>query len=170
MKKFVLLCLALCSLTLGFARTKVQQGTFDILENDRFCGVQVDFSKATFDKQKLDSYLTSHEISKTDWKGFEATCAMFVSSAFNDVTREKIRLCPKSSKRTNYYILIHPKDIDLDDGECDIEITLKDANTGEVVAYATSDSKAKDTKYWEYNILQSMMNIGSEVLEDLLDF
>ena len=169
MKKILLLCLALCSLTLCFA-TKVKRGTFDILENELFCGVQVDFSQAKFDKRSLETHLSAYDISKNDWNDFETACALMVSSAFNSVTREDIRLCLKSSKKTNYYILIQPKEIDLDDGECDIDITLKDAKGNDVVAFATSDSKAKDTKFWEYNILQSMINVGLEVLEDLLDF
>ena len=170
MKKFLLLCLAVCSFTCVSARTKVQQGDFDILEHDRFCGVQVDFSKAKFDKQKPESFITSHEIPKDDWKGFEATCALMISSSFNEATRENIRLCLKNAKKTNYYIVIQPLEMDLDDGECDIDITLKDAKTNEVVAFATSDSKAKDTKFWEYNILQTMINIGQSVLTDLIDF
>ena len=89
----------------------------------------------------------------------------------------------KDVKKTKYYLVIQPLEIDLDDGECEVLITLKNANTGETLVQAQGDSKAKDTdimksfmknfedrSFWEFNILRDMAIIGMNVLPELFDF
>lgn len=183
MKRILLVLCAVCTVMSGFARIKVNRGSFDVLKNERYVGTVLDFSKAKFDGRNLEAHLFSMNISQTEWKAFEKTCCVAINMAYAYSVHENLTLGLKEAKKTKYYLLIQPLDIDLDDGECDLEIYLKDAATNEVVVVAQGDSKAKendlmksfmrnyeDRSFWEYNILHSMAAIGINVMGELLDF
>lgn len=183
MKKVLVFICALCAFTVVSARTKIVQGDFKELKGERFVGTTLDFSKAKFDGRNLEAHLFSMNISQTDWKAFETSCCVAINMAYAYNVHGELTLGLKSAKKTKYYVLIQPLDIDLDDGECDVRITLKDAATDQIIAVAESDSKAKETEllksfmrnfedrsFWEYNILHSMAMIGFNALSDIMDF
>ncbi len=93
-----------------------------------------------------------------------------IAKAHAHRTREKLTLLPKEAKKTLYYIVIQPLEIDLNDGECEVDVLLKDADTDELVAIGTGDAKASDTSFWEYNLLQSMVSVGKDAMNGLLEF
>lgn len=183
MKKILIILCALCAFNFASARTKMIQGNFKELKGERFVGTTLDFSKAKFDGRNLEAHLFAMNISQTDWKAFETSCCVAINMAYAYNVHNDLTLGLRTAKKTKYYILIQPLDIDLNDGECDVRITLKDAATGQVLSVAESDSKAKETElmksfmrnfedrsFWEYNILHSMTMIGFNALSEILDF
>ena len=183
MKRIIVLLCAVCAVCVTFARIKVNEGSFDVLKNERFVGTTLDFSKAKFDGRNLEAHLFSMNISQTEWKAFEKSCCVAINMAYAYTVHENLTLGLREAKKTKYYILIQPLEIDMNDGECDVEIYLKDAATNETLVHAQGDSKAKETEamksfmrnfedrsFWEYNILHSMAVIGIDVMSELLDF
>ncbi|MBO4250806.1 MAG: hypothetical protein J5884_06065 [Paludibacteraceae bacterium] len=183
MKKFFILLFALVTASTAFARVKVNQGSFNVLKGERFVGTTLDFSQAKFDGRDLEAHLYSMNISQSEWKAFEKSCCIAINMAYAYKMHENLTLGLREAKKTKYYILIQPLEIDMNDGECDVEIYLKDAATNETLVIAQGDSKAKesevmqsfmrnfeDRSFWEYNILHSMAVIGMDVMSSLLDF
>ncbi len=68
MKKVILVLLTLGIMVSGYGRTKVKHGSFEILENERYCGLTMDFSKAKFDGRSLETQLRSEDMSAEEWK------------------------------------------------------------------------------------------------------
>lgn len=183
MKRGLIIVCAVFAVTMSFARTKMVQGDFKELKGERYVGTTLDFSKAKFDGRTLEAHLYAMNMTQAEWKSFETSCCVAINMAYAYNVHKDLTLGMKSVRKTKYYILIQPLEIDLNDGECDVRITLKDAATGQTLSVAESDSKAKETElmksfmhnfedrsFWEYNILHSMAMIGFNALSDILDF
>ena len=183
MKRFIVILCAVCMASGAFAKIKVNMGSFNILKGERYVGTTLDFSKAKFDDRSLDEQLFAMNISQAEWKAFEKSCCVAINMAYAYKEYKGLTLGLKDVKKTKYYLVIQPLEIDLNDGECEVLITIKNANTGETLVQAQGDSKAKDTdimksfmknfedrSFWEFNILRDMAIIGMNVLPELFDF
>ena len=182
MKKIVAILCAVCIASSAFAKVKVNQGSFNILKGERFVGTTLDFSKAKFDGRTLEEQLFAMNINQAEWKAFEKSCCVAINMAYAYKEVKGLTLGLKEVKKTKYYLLIQPLEIDLDDGECDVVITLKNTATGEIEVLAQGDSKAKETEimksfmqnfedrsFWEFNIIRDMAVIGMNVLPELFN-
>ncbi len=189
MRKLFLM-LTLLSTMVVFAKSpKILQGSFEILRNEKFIGTEVDFSKAKFDGRDLEAHLYSMNIDSASWLIFEEQCAVTINMSYAYSTHRGITLGLKGVKDTKYYLLIQPLEMDMDDGECDVEVTLKDSKTDEVLAIATGRSEGVDLAFtnaftsrytghheeknvanWEYNVLHAMVSIGKGTVFDLCFF
>lgn len=195
MKKLFVFCSFLFLIVFAYAKSpKIVKGSFDVLKNEKYIGTTIDFSKATFDCRSLEEYLYAMNVDNDEWKEREKILCVAMNRMFAYETCKGITLGLKEIKSTKYYLKISPLIIDINDGECDLEITLYDSSNDNVIAVATGHADPidheeflrisvallsnnmyvphadKNSANWEENIAHAFVSIGKNVLSDLLKF
>lgn len=195
MKKLFIFCSFLFLIVFAYAKTpKIVKGSFDVLKNEKYIGTTIDFSKASFDCRSLDEYLYAMNLDNDEWKEREEILCVAMNRMYAYETCKGITLGLKEVKKTKYYLKIYPLKIDINDGECDVEVHLFESESDNVIAVATGHADPidheeffriavavlsnttyvphaeKNSANWEENIAHAFVSIGKNVLYDLLKF